>query len=128
LGATQPSSTPRPPNGPWLQALYIAGSIASVTGLSLLALNRVLSTIQVGEIVAWAVAASLLLAALGLIVMLLQSGAATVVSRFGRSGLTIYWLVTVPVAVILGIVLFQYGKGLVVPFVLLIIYGRYPLE
>ena len=121
-GAREPGAA----DGRWLQAVHIAGSVASITGLSLLTLNKALPSIALGEILGWLVAASLLLALLMLVVVGLRLAGSYFRKRFGRVGAAVLWLTGCPVALVFMIVAFQAARELVVPLVILMIYGQYP--
>src|SRR6476660_102597 len=96
----EPTAQAEPPA--WIEALHVAGSIASVTGISLLALSKATGDIPIREILGGLVAASLLLAAGTVMVLILRLGGFAL-RRRGRAVLAIYWLVAVPLSVILAI-------------------------
>jgi hypothetical protein len=111
----------------WLQGLHVAGSIASVTGLSLLALNKALVCVAIGEILGWVISSSVLLAVLTISIMAMRTGATAIGERVGALGLAAFWLLATPFAVVVLLLLFGVVREVVVPFVILIVHGRYPL-
>lgn len=54
------------------EALHVAGSIASITGISLLAIGSVTSNLQLAAIIAYTMAASIFLGITGLFVFVFQ--------------------------------------------------------
>ncbi|KHJ52111.1 hypothetical protein PZ78_04735 [Vreelandella venusta] len=54
------------------EALHVAGSIASITGISLLAIGSVTSNVQLASIIAYAMAASIFLGVLGILVFVFR--------------------------------------------------------
>ncbi len=80
----------------WLEGLHIAGSVASVTGLSLLTLNKAVPSISIGEILGWLGLVSLLLAFVTLLLLALRRTGAWFQERFGHTGRNVFWLSAVP--------------------------------
>jgi hypothetical protein len=119
-------TTMSPTHG-WIQWVHVAGSVASITGISLLTLNRGVGSIALGEIAGWLISGALLLAVLTVIILFARAGTSRSGGTFGSAGLLVFWLTTVPVSAILMIFLFQLARELVVPFVVLLVHGQYPL-
>lgn len=110
----------------WREYLHIAGSVASITGISLLAVTTSFKNIVLGNIVGWILGSSLLLAALmGLIVLLTQTGA-YLQNQYGKIFSLIFYLVCGPFGIALMIFLFKLIQELGVPFIILLIHGSYP--
>ena len=110
---------------PWLQAVHIAGSVASITGITLLTVGRATPSIPLGEVLGWILAASLLLAIVTLLILVLRVGGRAVRQR-GGGVVAAYWLGATPAAGVLVILAFQLSREFVVAFVVLIVHGRYP--
>lgn len=112
---------------PWREYLHIAGSVASITGISLLAVTVSFKNIVLGNIVGWSLGASLLLAALmGLIILLTQAGA-YIHQEFGKIFSLIFYLVCGPFGIVIMIFLFRLIQELGVPFIVVLIHDSYPV-
>lgn len=110
----------------WREYLHIAGSVASITGISLLAVTTSFKSIVLGNVVGWILGASSLLAALmGLIVLLTQTGT-YLHKQYGKIFSLIFYLICGPFGVVLVIFVFKLIQELGVPFVVLLIHGSYP--
>jgi len=110
----------------WREYLHIAGSVASITGISLLAVTKSFKSIVLGNIVGWILGASLLLATLmGLIVLLTQTGI-YLHRQYGNIFSLIFYLVGGPFGVVLMIIVFKLIQEIGVPFIVLLIHGSYP--
>jgi hypothetical protein len=86
----------------WIDAFHIAGSIAPVTGISVLALDRIVGAVTIRKMVAAVLTSFLAPALLMFVVRLMLTISADLASRrspgegaYGRVG---YWPVAIPVA------------------------------
>lgn len=111
---------------PWLDALHVAGSIASVTGLSLLALRQTVGVATAGYLLAYVLNSSLLIAGLMLFIR-----AGTYIAERSRRALgtfatVVVLLITVPFGVAFYGIFVRLSFELFVPFIVLIVQGQYP--
>lgn len=112
------------PKLPWLQTLHIVGSVASITGLSLLTLDKALTAISIGDLVGWFLAVPLLLAAATSMSQLVLSISDPLIVKVGQNWFRILLLVAFPCFVIVELFLFQALRVLFVPFVAVLIRGE----
>lgn len=89
---------PKPEKSVWLESLHVAGSIASVSGISLLILNRAISAMSVLEIVAVIMAVSISLGILMVIIwgLIWWDAKLAMAGTFWRIS---FWLTVVPILI-----------------------------
>lgn len=110
----------------WIDALNVAGSIASVTGISLLALRNVPGFPALSYLLGYGFGASLFLAVATGLVMALGTGWRRASRAVHTGWHAIYWLVAIPVAASVAILMAQFVLAIIVPFVVLLTAGHYP--
>lgn len=104
----------------WKETVNLIGSVASITGLSLLTLNKALPAISLAEIMAYGSFASLTLAVLS-VLWLLAGTVQESLRQEPEGGLKLYVVgLLVPVAVAMGsgivFLLFKFTQKALVPF------------
>ncbi len=103
---------------PWVWWVNIAGSVASITGLSLLALNRAISTVPIGKIVGWFISCALWFALFLFSIFAVHGTAAWVRAKRDSTSLTAaVLLIGVAIASFVLFLAYVRGTAVVVPFV-----------
>lgn len=111
----------------WIDAIHIAGSVASLTGISLLAITKTIQSISIGSIIGWVLGSSIILAALMACLLFISKSGVEVREKFGVQASIIFYLISTSILAVGIIFLFKMIQELGVPFVILLIHNQYPV-
>ncbi len=110
----------------WLEALHIAGSVASVTAMTMVATKSYIRDLTFGRLLAYPLAASLTIALIMIFGIGLIEGSKQIRRRFGSTWTAVFWFTGIPVVVPFRGLFMNLIFHVFVPFVILAIDGQYP--